>query len=203
MNATCGVRALRAQAAPSSQFPGRGGARAGAGLPHAPALHRRRAAMAEGMRTLSRAAFVESLADLRFTGDIDAMAEGTVFFADEPILRIVAPLREAQLVESRVMNLIHYQTVVASKAARSVLAAPTGCSSISACGARTARRRRSCRRGRAISPVLPGRRPSKPAVEFGIPAVRNDGALVRAGACRRKRRPSIPSCGRTPTMPCC
>jgi len=69
-------------------------------------------------------AFVTSLADLRFTGDVDALPEGTVFFADEPILRIVAPLREAQLVESRVMNLIHYQTVVASKAARSVLAAP-------------------------------------------------------------------------------
>ena len=69
-------------------------------------------------------AFVDSVADLRFTGDVDAMPEGTVFFADEPILRIVAPLREAQLVESRVMNLIHYQTVVASKAARSVLAAP-------------------------------------------------------------------------------
>ena len=69
-------------------------------------------------------AFVESLADLSFTGDVDALPEGTVFFADEPILRIVAPLREAQLVESRVMNLVHYQTVVASKAARSVLAAP-------------------------------------------------------------------------------
>ncbi len=68
--------------------------------------------------------FVESLADLRFTGDADALPEGTVFFADEPILRISAPLREAQLVESRVMNLIHYETLVASKAARSVLAAP-------------------------------------------------------------------------------
>jgi nicotinate phosphoribosyltransferase len=68
--------------------------------------------------------FVESLADLRFTGDVDAMAEGTAFFADEPILRIVAPLREALLVESRVMNLAHYETLVASKAARSVLAAP-------------------------------------------------------------------------------
>ncbi len=69
-------------------------------------------------------AFVESLADLRFTGDVDALPEGTAFFPDEPILRIVAPLREAQLVESRVMNLVHYQTVVATKAARSVLAAP-------------------------------------------------------------------------------
>ena len=69
-------------------------------------------------------AFLESLRDLRFTGDVDAMPEGTVFFADEPILRIVAPLREAQLVESRVMNLMHYATLVASKAARCVLSAP-------------------------------------------------------------------------------
>ncbi|HEX8012347.1 MAG TPA: nicotinate phosphoribosyltransferase [Casimicrobiaceae bacterium] len=69
-------------------------------------------------------AFVDSLCDLRFTGDVDAMPEGTVFFADEPILRVIAPLREAQLVESRVMNLLHYETVVASKAARMVLAAP-------------------------------------------------------------------------------
>lgn len=68
--------------------------------------------------------FIRSLADLRFTGDVDAMPEGTVFFADEPILRIVAPLREAQLVESRVMNLLHYETLVASKAVRSVIVAP-------------------------------------------------------------------------------
>lgn len=71
-----------------------------------------------------RREFVDSLANLRFTGDVDAMPEGTVFFADEPILRIVAPIREAQLVESRVMNLLHYGTLVASKAARCVLAAP-------------------------------------------------------------------------------
>ncbi len=69
-------------------------------------------------------AFLDSLSDLRFTGDVDAMPEGSVFFPDEPILRIVAPMREAQLVESRVMNLVHYQTLVASKAVRSVLAAP-------------------------------------------------------------------------------
>jgi len=69
-------------------------------------------------------AFIASIADLRFTGDVDAMPEGTVFFADEPILRVTAPLREAQLVESRIMNLVHYETLVASKAVRSVLAAP-------------------------------------------------------------------------------
>lgn len=68
--------------------------------------------------------FLESLADLRFSGDVHALPEGTVFFPDEPILRITAPLREAQLVESRVMNLLHYETVVASKAARCVIAAP-------------------------------------------------------------------------------
>ena len=68
-------------------------------------------------------AFLDSLEDLRFTGDVDAMPEGTVFFADEPILRIVAPIREAQLVESRVMNLLHFASMAASKAARVALAA--------------------------------------------------------------------------------
>ncbi|KVD88330.1 nicotinate phosphoribosyltransferase [Burkholderia ubonensis] len=67
--------------------------------------------------------FLASLENLRFTGAVHAMPEGTVFFADEPILRITAPIREAQLVESRVMNLLHYATLVASKAARAVLAA--------------------------------------------------------------------------------
>lgn len=64
------------------------------------------------------------LAGLRFTGDVDAMPEGSVFFGDEPILRVTAPLPLAQLVESRLINILHYQTLVASKAARMVLAAP-------------------------------------------------------------------------------
>lgn len=68
-------------------------------------------------------AFVDALADFRFTGDVDAMAEGTVFFADEPVLRITAPLPQAQLVESRIVNLLHFQILVASKAARCVIAA--------------------------------------------------------------------------------
>jgi len=67
---------------------------------------------------------IASLASLRFTGDVDALPEGTVFFADEPIIRVVAPLPEAQLVETRLINLLHFQTLVASKAARLVLAAP-------------------------------------------------------------------------------
>lgn len=68
--------------------------------------------------------FVDSLATLRFTGSVDALPEGTPFFADEPILRIVAPLREAQLVETRLINLLQFQTMVASKAARVRQAAP-------------------------------------------------------------------------------
>ncbi|MCU0837750.1 MAG: nicotinate phosphoribosyltransferase [Rhodospirillales bacterium] len=67
---------------------------------------------------------IEALAELRFTGDVDAMAEGTVCFADEPIVRITAPLPQAQLIETRLINIIHLQTVIASKAARMVLAAP-------------------------------------------------------------------------------
>lgn len=67
---------------------------------------------------------LERLASFRFTGRVFAMPEGTVFFGSEPILRVEAPLPEAQLVESRIVNLLHYQTLVASKAARCRLAAP-------------------------------------------------------------------------------
>jgi nicotinate phosphoribosyltransferase len=71
-----------------------------------------------------RPAFVRYLETLRFTGDVHAMPEGTAFFPNEPILRITAPLPQAQLVESRLINLLHFQTLIASKAARSVLVAP-------------------------------------------------------------------------------
>ena len=68
--------------------------------------------------------FLAYLRSFRFSGDVDAMREGTVFFPDEPILRVTAPLPEAQFVETRLVNLLHFQTVVASKAARMVLAEP-------------------------------------------------------------------------------
>jgi len=67
---------------------------------------------------------IDYLAAFRFTGDVHAMPEGTIFFPDEPILRVTAPLPQAQLVESRLMNYLHYQSMVAAKAARMVLAAP-------------------------------------------------------------------------------
>ncbi|MGO9005140.1 MAG: nicotinate phosphoribosyltransferase [Beijerinckiaceae bacterium] len=68
--------------------------------------------------------FVDRLTKFRFTGDVEAMPEGTVFFPNEPILRVTAPLPEAQLLETRLINILHFQSLIASKAARMVLVAP-------------------------------------------------------------------------------
>jgi nicotinate phosphoribosyltransferase len=67
---------------------------------------------------------LDHLAQLRFTGDVHAMPEGTVFFANEPILRVTAPLPQAQLIETRLINILHFQSLIAAKAARMVLSAP-------------------------------------------------------------------------------
>jgi nicotinate phosphoribosyltransferase len=67
---------------------------------------------------------LDYLAAFRFEGDVHGMPEGTAFFANEPILRVTAPLPQAQLAETRLINILHFQTLVASKAARCVLAAP-------------------------------------------------------------------------------
>jgi nicotinate phosphoribosyltransferase len=67
--------------------------------------------------------FLRWLKDFRFTGDVYAMAEGTPVFANEPLIEVVAPLPEAQIVESYLMNQVHFATVTASKALRVVEAA--------------------------------------------------------------------------------
>jgi nicotinate phosphoribosyltransferase len=67
---------------------------------------------------------IDYLRDFRFTGAVNAMPEGTVLFANEPVLQVTAPLPMAQLVESRLINLLQFQTLIASKAIRMVLAAP-------------------------------------------------------------------------------
>lgn len=71
-------------------------------------------------------AFLEWLADFEFTGDVYAMPEGTPVFADEPIVEVVAPIGEAQLAETFLLNQITFQTVLASKAVRVVAAANRG-----------------------------------------------------------------------------
>lgn len=70
-----------------------------------------------------RPAFLDWLGELRFTGEVRAMPEGTPFFAEEPILEVRAPLPEAQVVETFLMNQLHVQTVLASKGVRVALAA--------------------------------------------------------------------------------
>ncbi|MFZ0135124.1 MAG: nicotinate phosphoribosyltransferase [Desulfobacterales bacterium] len=67
-----------------------------------------------------RADFLAYLERLRFTGQVMALPEGTVFFADEPILEVTAPLVEAQIVETFLINTIGLQTMIATKAARCV-----------------------------------------------------------------------------------
>lgn len=67
--------------------------------------------------------FLDWLGRLRFTGEVRAVPEGTPVFAEEPLLEVTAPLAEAQLAETFLLNQVHFQTVVASKAARVVHAA--------------------------------------------------------------------------------
>jgi nicotinate phosphoribosyltransferase len=79
----------------------------------------------EYLRSLDRfsAKFLNHLGELRFSGDVYAVPEGTVVFPNEPIVVIIAPLPEAQLAETFVMNQIHLATMAASKASRVVQAA--------------------------------------------------------------------------------
>ncbi|MBP1914409.1 nicotinate phosphoribosyltransferase [Lederbergia galactosidilyticus] len=62
--------------------------------------------------------YVEFLRTVRFTGNVRAMKEGEVVFGNEPLLRIEAPLIEAQLIETALLNIVNYQTLIATKASR-------------------------------------------------------------------------------------
>jgi nicotinate phosphoribosyltransferase len=67
--------------------------------------------------------FLDYLATLRFTGEVHALPEGSLCFAQEPLMEITAPIIEAQIVETVVLNALHVQTLIASKAARCYAAA--------------------------------------------------------------------------------
>lgn len=67
--------------------------------------------------------FLEYLSDFKFTGDIYAVEEGTVIFPREPIIKVIAPIMEAQLIETAILNIINHQSLIATKAARVVYAA--------------------------------------------------------------------------------
>ena len=67
--------------------------------------------------------FLDYLSNFKFTGDIYAIPEGTVVFPQEPLLKVVAPAIEAQLIETTILNIINHQCLIATKAARVVHAA--------------------------------------------------------------------------------
>ena len=76
-------------------------------------------------QSLFEPAFLTYLRDLTFTADIDAIPEGTVVFPNEPLLRIRGPILQCQLLETPLLNLINFQSLIATKAARLRLAAGT------------------------------------------------------------------------------
>jgi len=67
--------------------------------------------------------FFDYLSRFRFAGDVQALPEGTIYFPGEPLLRVTAPIVEAQLVETSLLSILHFQTLIASKAARVTTAA--------------------------------------------------------------------------------
>ncbi|MDY6335264.1 MAG: nicotinate phosphoribosyltransferase, partial [Lachnospiraceae bacterium] len=70
--------------------------------------------------------FLDYLAHFKFTGSIWAIPEGTVIFPREPLVKVVAPIMQAQLVETAILNIINHQSLIATKAARIVYAARGG-----------------------------------------------------------------------------
>ena len=70
-----------------------------------------------------KSAFLAYLRDFRFTGDIYAIPEGTVIFPREPLVKVIAPIMQAQLIETALLNIINHQSLIATKTARIVRAA--------------------------------------------------------------------------------
>ena len=126
--------------------------------------------------------FLAYLRSFRFTGDVDAMPEGTVFFPDEPILRVTAPLPEAQFVETRLVNLLHFQTVVASKAARHGACCAGKAADRLRSETRTWRRGRAARGSRQLHRRVQRHGNSSRRARIRHPRLRHDGAFFHPSA---------------------
>ena len=106
--------------------------------------------------------FLDRLANFRFTGDLDAVPEGTLVFPGEPLVRVNAPIFQAQLVETALLNIVNHQTLIATKAGRVTQAAGEN-ASVLEFGLRRPVGAPLCRRGRGEGRAFPPRRPSRRA----------------------------------------
>jgi nicotinate phosphoribosyltransferase len=132
--------------------------------------------------------FLQSLSAVRLTGDGWAVPEGTVVFPNEPIVQVVAPIVEAQLAETFVVNQIHLQSVIASKAARVIEAARGRMVVNLGSAARTWHRRGA--QGRASQLPRRHRGYIEPACGPRVrnPRVRHDGSQLHSSLRQRARR---------------
>src|SRR4029079_9038755 len=87
-------------------------------------------------KPLLERAFIDNFRTLRLTLDIDAIPEGTVVFPHQPLVRVKGPLLQCQLIETPLLNMINFQTLIASKAAR--ICAVTGGEPVAEFGLRRA-----------------------------------------------------------------
>ena len=127
---------------------------------------------------------IHDFADVRFEGEVWAVPEGRIVHAKEPILEVTAPIAQAQLVETALLNQVTLHTTIASKAARYVIAAEGAGSSTSRSAGRTGSRRHGPRRAAARSWASARRRTSTPrGARPG--GQRHDGARVRHRVRRR------------------
>lgn len=122
--------------------------------------------------------FLEFLPELRFTGTVRAMDEGTIFFANEPVIEVTAPIIEAQIAETCLLNQVNLQSVLATKAARVVHAA------------RPRRRRRQQVRPYQLHGRLRGHQQRPRWQSLRDPRLRYHGPLIRRGVPEGRAGPS-------------
>jgi len=132
--------------------------------------------------------FLEALAGLTFTGDVWAVPEGTVIFPQEPLVQVIASLPEAQLIETLVLNQIHFASIAPPKALGWCWWLTAGGSSTSVRGVRTGANAASTVAGHRTCQGCDGTSLVEAGHQYGIPIFRHDGAQLHPGSRRRSER---------------